>query len=182
MQTFKFDNTWSLFLDRDGVINRKLDNDFVTSLEEFEYFPNTESTIVKLSNFFKYTFVVTNQRCIDEGLLLERDLKKIHNQLVKDIEYLGGKIDKIYYCPHLKELKCECRKPGTLMAQWAKQDFPDVNFVKSIIIGDSLTDLQFGKSLGMKTVYIKQKNSMPEAGNLADYIFKNIYEFSTLIE
>lgn len=66
----------------------------------------------------------------------------------------NGKINAYYFCPHLATQKCDCRKPKPNMAIQAKKQFPNINFEQSIMIGDSLSDMRFGRYLGMKTIFI----------------------------
>ena len=70
----KIDNSWTLFLDRDGVINRKLEGDYVKTIEEFEFLPNSLKAIVAFSNYFHKIIVVTNQQGISKKLMTENDL------------------------------------------------------------------------------------------------------------
>jgi D-glycero-D-manno-heptose 1,7-bisphosphate phosphatase len=130
---------WTLFLDRDGVINRKIENDYVRNWSQFEF------------------------------------------NMIKVFELNGIHIDKIYYCPHDYEKEiCNCRKPNVGLALKAKEEFPEINFRKSITVGDSLSDMEFGKSLGMLTVYINQDCS--NFPNIADFCFTSLYEFAKYLE
>ncbi len=145
----------TLFLDRDGVINKKIENDYVRKWEQFEFLPNVIEALKILNNFFERIIIVTNQRGIGRGLMNEEDLQDIHKRMLSVFRKEGIKIDKIYYCPHDYEKKiCNCRKPKIGMALKAKKDFPDIDFKNSIMVGDSISDVEFGEKAGMKSYLI----------------------------
>lgn len=173
------DKTWSLFLDRDGVINIKLDNDYVKTIEEFEFIEGAEKAIQKFNNLFGFLFVVTNQQGIGKGIMTHENLRVVHNHMEEGLKSFDAQFNAIYYCPNLAEENATCRKPNIGMALQAKQEFPEVDFSKSILIGDSITDIQMGKRAGMKTVYISESLDNPEN---ADWVVKSLAEFSALLE
>lgn len=150
----KIDRSWTLFLDRDGVINIKRDKDYVKSLREFEIIPGIPESIATLSKIFGRIIIVTNQQGIGKGLMTEEDLNQIHSYLLKKVRQKGGRIDAIYYSPHLEQEGSPMRKPGIGMALQAQKDFPEIDFSRSIIAGDSGLDLEFGKQAEMIPVLI----------------------------
>lgn len=170
------DKSWTLFLDRDGVINKQIKNGYVTSIEEFEFIDGASEAIHQLNKIFGRIIIVTNQQCIGKGIVDENQLIDIHSYMIDCIEKNGGKIDKIYFAPQLEKENSEMRKPNTGMAINAKNDFNDIDFSKSIIVGDSLTDMEFGKKLGMKTIYINQN-----LNGSFDKCFNSLKDFSKSI-
>ena len=144
----------TLFLDRDGVINRLRPNDYVKCWEEFEFMPGIIEEIAKWNLKFKYIIVITNQRGIGKGLMDEKDLNKIHKNMVSIIRIFGGRIDKIYYCADVDD-DSPNRKPNIGMALQAKKDFPEIEFTKSLMIGDSESDEAFAKNINCKFLMIK---------------------------
>ncbi len=172
---YKIDKSWSLFLDRDGVINEKLDNDYVKKVEEFRFIEGSKEAILDFNNLFKRTVVVTNQQGIAKGLMTEKDLNIVHNYMLDELKEIGAKLDKVYFCPDLAAANAPCRKPNTGMALEAKKDFPEIDFEKSIMVGDSLSDIQMGKKMGMLTVYIKHSQSSID---LADYNYPTLFDFA----
>lgn len=148
------DKRWTLFLDRDGVINEKLDNDYVKSIAEFQFLPRTLEALSLLSSCFGTIVVVTNQQGIGKGLMTEADLTAIHQYMLGEVFNHGGRIDQIFYCPGLAESNPSCRKPNTGMAFEAKEVFPKIDFRSSLMVGDSDSDMEFAERLGMQAVKI----------------------------
>lgn len=167
------DSDWTLFLDRDGVINKKLEGRYVTSPEELSIFPEALEAIANFSLLFGRIIIVTNQQGIGKELMTHDDLATIHNHLMEQIQYFGGRIDEIYYCPDLEYEDSLNRKPNPGMGFQAKKDFPEINFKKSIMVGDSVSDIQFGKTLQMTTVRI---NNSPDP--LSDFTHPSLKDFS----
>ncbi len=147
------DNSWTLFLDRDGVINHEKHKDYIHTWDEFVFYEGACEAIRIFSGKFKYIFVVTNQKGVGKGLTLPENLDIIHKNMLKEIEAVGGRIDKIYFCTDLEETSPN-RKPNPGMGLQAKKDFPDIDFGKAIMVGNTLSDMEFGKALGMLTVFL----------------------------
>jgi D-glycero-D-manno-heptose 1,7-bisphosphate phosphatase len=150
-------NNWTLFLDRDGVLNKKIEGGYVTTADELVILPGVTRAIVQLSKIFGLIIVVTNQRGMAKGLYSVADLRSIHEKLLSAIRLQGGRIDGIYYCQHDKG-ECDCRKPGVGMALQAKIDFASIDFKNSVLVGDSPSDIQMGQTLDMITVLISDKD------------------------
>tara|TARA_Y100000385_G_C13009175_1_gene600845 strand:- start:235 stop:762 length:528 start_codon:yes stop_codon:yes gene_type:complete len=150
----KIDNSWTLFLDRDGVINRKLENDYVKSVKEFEFLPQALNAIKVFSSLFHKIVVVTNQQGISKKLMTENDLQTVHTHLLKEVQKKGGKIDAIYYAPQLAQENSIMRKPNIGMALQAIEEFPSIDFKKSIMVGDSISDMEFAQKANMFGVMI----------------------------
>jgi D-glycero-D-manno-heptose 1,7-bisphosphate phosphatase len=174
-QTLNFDNSWSLFLDRDGVINEKLENDYVKSWDEFIFKHGALEAIAGLKKIFGRIFIITNQRGVGLMKMTAAELSSIHNKMLIAIEEASGKIDKIYYCTDAN-VNSLYRKPNIGMGLLAKQDFPEIEFSKSIIVGDSKSDMEFGQNLGMKGVLICA-NAEDGLKNSSSSRFKSLYEF-----
>ncbi|MCC6372707.1 MAG: HAD family hydrolase [Bacteroidia bacterium] len=175
LKSLNTDKSWTLFLDRDGVINKKLDNDYVKHWIEFEFVEGAFMALRKLSTVFGKIVVVTNQQGIGKRLYRTEDLELIHKNMQYEIAYHGGRIDSVYFSPHLHSENHPTRKPGIGMALQAKEQHPEINFEKSIVVGDSMSDMEFGRKAGMKTVFISEtKKTDP----LIDYNFSSLYDFS----
>jgi len=138
--------------------------------------PNVITALEFLSNKFQYIFIVTNQQGIGKGIFSLSDLTKIHNYMLDEINRRGGRIDKIYIAPHLESENHVNRKPQPGMAWQAKNDFPDVDFKRSIMVGDSMLDMQFGENAGMTTVFLTNNESNTQV--VADLICNDLYDFA----
>ena len=173
LSDLSIDQNWTLFLDRDGVINEKIDNNYVGNWKQFQFRDGALEMIKKLSSLTGRTVIVTNQRGIGRGLMTEDDLACIHDNMKLAISNSGGNIDGIYHCPHIIEDNCKCRKPQTGLALKAQDDFPQINFQKSLMIGDSISDMEFAKRLGMTKVLIANNFPIPN-NDLIDYYFSDL--------
>lgn len=178
------DTSWSLFLDRDGVINRRLPGAYVREWPEFQWLPGALEAIAGLTQRAGRSFVVTNQQGIGKGLMSEENLARIHTRMLAAVEAAGGRIDAIYHCPGLAAAEPNCRKPNPAMALQAREEFPEVDFRRSVMIGDSLSDMQFGQALGMYNVLVATKAEEREAirkaqgqGLRIDARAASLYEF-----
>lgn len=174
----------AIFLDRDGVINKKSSpHNYVRKWKEFEFLPGVFKAIRKLNKKF-LVIIITNQRGVGRGLMSLADLENIHAKMKKKLQRFGAKIDGIYFCPHNIEDNCNCRKPKPGMLLRAAKDL-EIDFSQSYIIGDSPVDIQAGRMAGCKTVLINtSKNrvfseSKKEANS--DYVASNILEISEII-
>lgn len=165
---------WTLFLDRDGVINRRIPDDYVKNWGEFKFLPHVLSSLKKFNSLFHHILVVTNQAGIGKGLMTEPDLSSIHKNAHKIIRKHGGRIDAFYHCPTLSQVIPNCRKPSPAMGLWARNEFPDIDFSHSVMIGDSASDIEFGKGLGMITVMISGKE---QSEAHADFVCQDLHQF-----
>lgn len=155
MNPFGTDAGWTLFLDRDGVINVRKMGGYILHPGEFVFLPEAAEAIAFFSRIFAHVVVVTNQQGIGKGLMTERNLYDIHAYMCETVEKEGGKISACYFAPELKNAQATMRKPSPGMALKAKEDHPEIDFSRSVMVGDTDSDIKFGKDLGMKTVRIR---------------------------
>lgn len=173
----KIDLTWTLFVDRDGVLNTYQPKDYVKNIDEFVWIEGSCEALAILSKIFGRTFVVTNQQGVGKGLMTTMELEKIHFKLQEDVKSMGGRVDEIYYCPHLAAYKPNCRKPKIGMALKAKLDYPEIDLKKTVMIGDMASDMMFGRTLGAYNILIENKKiETPIDKSLYDMKFENLYE------
>jgi D-glycero-D-manno-heptose 1,7-bisphosphate phosphatase len=169
----------TIFLDRDGVLNRKLpEGQYVTNWQHFELLPGIPQAIARLNQAGLRILVVTNQRGIALGLYTAADVDAIHDQLQAVLAQSGAHIDGFYFCPHDKH-QCNCRKPSPGLFEQAQAQFPEIEPATSLIIGDSLSDVDFGRNLGLTTIFIEgdpdhQKPGASKAAVLADLLFSSL--------
>ncbi|MBA3647901.1 MAG: HAD family hydrolase [Chitinophagales bacterium] len=180
MKTLSIDHSWSLFLDRDGVINKKIEGDYVRNIHQFEWLPKIIGSIVFLSSLFRRTFIVSNQQGIGKGLMSDEDVSTIHEYILAEIIKNGGRVDKIYFAPQLKSENSVFRKPNIGMALQAKQDYPEISLTKSVMVGDSMSDMEFGKRAGMKTILLNPLKKFSPESNV-DYCFMELSEFADFL-
>ena len=173
LKNLNINKNWTLFLDRDGVINKKIDNDYVKQWIEFEFIEGVLDALKFLNTLFGNIIVVTNQQGIGKKLYRKEDLEIIHKNMLYEIAYHGGKIDKVYFSPYLKSENHPYRKPGIGMALKAKEDISTINFKESIMVGDSMSDMEFGRNAGMKTIYISEEIT---ENDKIDFNFKSLNE------
>jgi D-glycero-D-manno-heptose 1,7-bisphosphate phosphatase len=162
-RTGKFANIDYIFLDRDGVLNRCHVGAFVTSWEQFEILPGVEEAITHLNRSARKAIVITNQRGIALGLHSEADLLAMHHHFRQHLAGYGAHLDAIYYCPH-DDGQCNCRKPLTGMFEQAFRDFPGAAAGNSVMVGDSLSDIEAASRLEMRSVFIADPAVQPRRG------------------
>ena len=172
------DSSWTLFLDRDGVINERLINNYVLKQNEFVFCEGALKALEKFNACFKYVIVVTNQQCVGKGLVMQVDLNLIHQHMCEQISLSGGVISKVYAATELKEDPLSTRKPNPTMAIQAQKEFEGIDFSKSIMVGDTDSDIEFGQRLGMKTVLIESGEAIFSS---PDFLFASLHEFSLAI-
>lgn len=175
---------WTLFLDRDGVINVRTPGDYIKSWKEWEYTYKALEAIRRLSHCFDRIIVVTNQQGVGLGQMSHYDLSMIHHRLQNDVIDAGGYINKCYAATDLKEKENNSRKPNTTMGLWAQKDFPQIDFEKSIMVGDSASDIEFGKHLGMKTACIdgKFEDKIALEALHPDWKFESLFSFAESLD
>ncbi len=175
------DNTWTLFLDRDGVINKRIFGGYITNSSEFEFITGVLESIKYFSSIFYKVIVVTNQQGVGKGIMNELQLTDLHKYMISEISKVGGKVDDIYYCTKLAADINNCRKPSIKMAQNAITDFPKINLTKSIMVGDSQSDIEFGINAGMKTVFVTNDGTGSLPDGLSDITINNLHELKVKI-
>jgi D-glycero-D-manno-heptose 1,7-bisphosphate phosphatase len=172
---------WTLFLDRDGVINVEKNEDYIRNWNEFEFYKESLLALPILASRFKTIVIATNQKGIGKGLMTHEDLSFIHQNMVEKIAAVGGRIDHIYYCPDLDN-ESPNRKPQPGMAFQAKQQFPTIDFKKSIMVGNRPSDMHFGRNAGLHTVFLATthpQTPFPDAS--IDYRFDNLLTFANAL-
>lgn len=177
----QFKDVQFVFLDRDGVINRKLpEGEYVARWSDVEILPGAEAAIAALHRSGRRVLVVSNQRGVALGYYTREDVEKLQTQLQHHLAAHGAHIDAFYYCPHDKD-ECDCRKPGTGMFRQAFRDFPEASAANSIVIGDSISDIEAARALAMPSIFIAgdpatQKEGAGRAAELADAVADSLAE------
>lgn len=181
LDTKKIDKSRTLFLDRDGLINVEIQGDYVLSWDGFIFMPGVKEALKILNPLFETIVIITNQKCIGKGMLTVDGLNVIHKNMLNEITLTGGRIDKIYFCADL-ENDSPNRKPNPGMAFQAKNDFKNIDFTKTIMVGNKLSDMQFGRNAGVHTVFAATTNpDVPFPHPLIDIRVNSLLEFAELV-
>lgn len=150
-------DTDTLFLDRDGVINILRPADYVKCWEEFRFCDGILANLAEWAKHYRHIIIVTNQRGVGKGLMTMQDLEDIHSCMLAEIEKTGGRIDRIYVCTAIDSTD-PMRKPSPGMVRQALRDFPDINLTHSVMIGDMPSDAEFARNAGIRyTLILPQK-------------------------
>ena len=148
----------AVFLDRDGVINKNKIN-YVETIEELEILPSIGISIKKLKNNDYFVIVITNQSPINRKLMTHEQLNLIHSSIQQHLESFDTSIDKFYFCPHMPQENCNCRKPKTGMLMQAMSEF-NIEPTLSWMIGDNDSDIQAGLAVGCRTLRIDDNTNL----------------------
>ncbi len=176
----------TVFLDRDGVLNRKLpEGEYVSSWERFELLPGVMEAIAALNRAQKRVIVVTNQRGVALGRYAAADVEQIHSRLQALLAERGAQVNAFYFCPHDKK-QCQCRKPLPGMFEQARAEFPEIAAESCVMVGDSLSDIEFGRGAGMRTIFLEgdaehRKPGWEMGAELADRVAADLPEAVRLI-
>jgi D-glycero-D-manno-heptose 1,7-bisphosphate phosphatase len=171
----------TVFLDRDGVLNEKMpEGHYVTSWREFKVLPGAAEAVGRLNRAGLRVVVISNQRGIALGRYTVSDVRAIHAEFQSLLHSHGAHIDAFYFCPHDKQ-QCNCRKPLPGLFEEAVAEFPTITAATSVMIGDSLSDIEFGQRLGMPSIFIEgdptgRKSGSDTAQKLADMHFPSLAE------
>lgn len=177
----QIDNTWTLFLDRDGVINHEKHLDYIHTWDEFVFYDGVKEAIAVFAKLFNRIIVVTNQKGIGKGVTRLEDLQLIHTNMVAEIEAAGGRIDAVYFCPDLED-DSPNRKPNPGMGLQAAAGFPDIDLNKAIMVGNTISDMKFGRNLGVHTIFLP--TTRPEVDlqdERIDKVFNSLLDFANAL-
>ena len=176
----KIDKSWTLFIDRDGVINHEKKEDYILHKDEFEFFDGVLEAMKLLNYKFGRIVMVTNQKGVGRGLMSLEDLNEIHTYMMDAIVANGGRVDKIYFCTDTDNLSIN-RKPQHGMALQAQRDYPEIDFSKSIMVGNKLSDMKFGRNAGISTVFVATTNPEFYPDETIDHRFDDLLDFAKTI-
>lgn len=174
----QIDTSYCLFIDRDGVLNHEKHEDYILNWKEFQFYDTTIEALAMLRPFFKRIILVTNQKGVGKGLMSIDDLENIHSNMLFTIEKGGGKIDHIFYCTDLDSDSYN-RKPNPGMAFQATQMYPEIDLSKSIMVGNRVSDMGFGRNAGIHTVFLSTTHPEVDFPHpLIDFRFNNLLDFA----
>lgn len=171
----------TVLLDRDGVINEKMpEGQYVGTISDLCILEGVPEAIAQLNRAGVHVIVLSNQRGVALGKYTCDDVDRVHETLQKILQSAGAHVDAFFYCPHDKGV-CDCRKPLPGLFQRARERFPSIAADSSVMIGDSLSDIQFATSLGIYSVWIEgraetRKPGSDAAGKVANASFRSLLE------
>jgi D-glycero-D-manno-heptose 1,7-bisphosphate phosphatase len=170
-----------IFLDRDGTINIDSPN-YIKNWEEFEFLPRSLNAIKELTLNGFATLVITNQSAVARKLISLHELEQIHTRMRHMVQSNGGKIKDVFYCPHMPDDGCDCRKPQPGLIHQAQKKY-HIDLSAAIIVGDSDRDIVCGRNAGCgRAVMVKTGNSkkaqrlLAEKGIAPDFVAEDLYE------
>ncbi|MEO8567563.1 MAG: HAD-IIIA family hydrolase [Ginsengibacter sp.] len=168
------DKSWTLFLDRDGVINIEKYHDYIHNWSQFRFYDGAKEALAIFSRKFGKIFVVTNQRGVGKGIHKLEDLEIIHINMLEEFAIAGGKIDKVYYAIDVEDDHLN-RKPNPGMGIQAQKDYPEVDFSKSVMIGNTLSDMRFGRNLGVTlNIFLPTRKEIDKNNADIDLVFDDL--------
>ncbi len=169
----------TLFLDRDGVVNVRIVDGYVTRVEDFVFLPGVLEAMRLLRPRFKRIIIVSNQQGIGKGLFTMEQLHKVHSHMQAELGTQGTPVDGIYVCPHLANEHCSCRKPNIGLALQAKKDFPEIDLNSSIMVGDSVSDMHFALNANMIPVSVGPDDAQRDM--LASEHYHDLLDFAAMV-
>lgn len=144
----------AIFVDRDGVINRRRPGDYVLDWSQFIFVDGIRSVLKRLSSLGLPIIIISNQAAVGKGLLSVQGLERITSQLQTILLADQVPLLAAYYCPHRAEEDCICRKPKPGLLLRAAEDY-EIDLARSVFIGDSATDVEAARAAGCKPVLLR---------------------------
>ncbi|MFC1658182.1 D-glycero-alpha-D-manno-heptose-1,7-bisphosphate 7-phosphatase [Candidatus Omnitrophota bacterium] len=172
-----------VFLDRDGVINEYPgDTRYVTSWQEFRFLPDAKEALKRLTQAGYKIFIISNQAGVSKGIYIQEALEVMTTKMLAELNQAGAEISGVYYCLHRDEDNCSCRKPkaGLLEKALKEHDIPREALESAFFVGDSIRDVQAGKSAGCKTILVFSGKEKP--GNLTGWPLQPDFTAKDLLE
>ena len=149
----------TIFLDRDGVINED-SPDYIKRWAEFHFIPGSLDAVARLTRSGFTVIVITNQSAINRRWVSVTELETMHRRLRQAVLDSGGRITDIFYCPHLPDEGCGCRKPKPGLI-FAARDRYGIDLSRAVMVGDSVKDILAGQAAGCgRTVLVQTGNEM----------------------
>lgn len=177
---------WCLFVDRDGVLNRRIVDDYVRNWEAFEWLPGAKDALKTLRAWAPYLVVVTNQQGVGKRLMTAEDVTTIHERMQRDLAACNVTIDAFRVCPHLAGSGCSCRKPQPgMVLDWLDQH-RDCEPSLSVMVGDSRSDIEMAGNVaevtgGCAAIEIRESGQgHTSPGTVAS--FGSLWDFAAAVE
>lgn len=177
---WNIDKSWTLFLDRDGVINERNFDGYITSPNQFKFKKGVFNALDIIDKVFGKSMLVTNQQGVAKNIMSKRNLNEVHRYMSQELKLKTDfEFDAIFTATNFKGAQNDRRKPNSSMGLEAKELFSTIDFEKSVMIGDTDSDIKFGTNLGMKTVLVKSDEAVVEK---PDVIVSSLEEFALMLK
>ena len=171
-----------VFLDRDGVINKD-SPDYIKSWPEFIFLPKSIAAITHLTLNGFTIIIISNQSAVSRKIISVESLEYIHAMMKKAVMSRGGDIKDIFYCPHLPEDGCDCRKPKPGLIYKAQKKYK-IDLADSVMVGDRAKDIECAKNAGCGGSVLvltgnrssTERNILKKKNILPDYSATDLYE------
>ena len=170
----------AIFLDRDGLINRRRANDYVLDWSQFIFIPGIRAALKQISTLGLPMIVISNQAAVGKGLLSSTDLREITIKMREVLLEDGTPLAAAYYCIHRQDENCICRKPKPGLLQAAAEDF-NIDLSRSVFIGDSETDLQAARAAGCVPVLFGSEITLRPTSHADPFIARKVADLYALI-
>jgi len=170
-----------IFIDRDGVINWDPIGDYIKRPEDFRFLPGVGAALKRLSDSGYRIVVVSNQAGVGDGVFPKKDLDRVNEKFLSEVERAGSRLTGVFYCLHGKKAGCSCRKPETGLFHQAEEALGDFDRSITYFIGDKVTDIEAGRKFGLRTIFVltghgqnEEKKLKPD--HLPNYIAADLEE------
>jgi len=172
---------YTVFLDRDGVINKDSAG-YIKDASEFEFIPRSPEAIALLTQNGFQVIVITNQSMIGRNFASKEALEAIFEKMKTGVRAAGGRVTDIFYCPHVDEDRCSCRKPEPGLIFQAQKKY-QIHLTRSFMVGDSAKDMDCARNAGCaKALLVKTGNGRTALADLInrcqapDYVAEDLYD------
>jgi len=174
-----FDKLKTVFLDRDGVINKEIG--YLHKTSDFQFIDYVFQSCKYLNSIGYQIIVITNQSGIGRGLYTEKDFFELNEWMIKEFKNFGVEIQEVFFCPHSPEDNCECRKPKSGMFYSAFKKF-NIDKKNSWMVGDKEDDITAARNAGLEnTILVRSGHDINEKISKAKFIVDSIKDITSLI-
>ena len=169
----------TIFLDRDGVINKEIN--YLHKIDDCEFIDGIFDACLYFQKLGYKIIIISNQSGIARGYYTESDYKKLTQWLLCQFENNNIDILDTFHCPHGPNSNCDCRKPKPGMFIKAKNKY-NIDMKNSWMIGDTETDIQAAISAGVKnTILVRSGHIIDKSTSSASYFVDSIQELNQVI-
>lgn len=156
-----------IILDRDGTIIRLVHH--LKDAEQVEIIPGVADALGELKSLGFRFGIISNQSVIGRGKANTFEVEEVNRKITDYFDKLSIEFDFFLFCPHKPEDECLCRKPKTLLGEIVMEKF-SIDPSKSFMIGDAISDIEFGNRLGLKSILISDEAPISDSYPIAIWV------------